>query len=107
MKYGAGADRRAALHCLLPGLNGGNRLDLSEEYGDLFLGAKLMERERVRDIWRTLKRGADPLRHHRRSGDGAITPSSATQDIYVLGVARISTGAAPAPAVLSPRTAVS
>jgi hypothetical protein len=40
---------------LLPGLNGVETcLMLSEEYGDLFGGRKLMERERVRDILRAL-----------------------------------------------------
>ena len=40
---------------LLPELNGVETcLTLSEEYGDLFGGRKLMERERVRDILRML-----------------------------------------------------
>jgi predicted nucleotidyltransferase len=70
---------------LLPGLNGVETcLTLSEEYGDLFWGRKLMERERVQDILRMLNEahiqyaiiGGVALGYH-------ATPR-ATQDIDIL-----------------------
>ena len=70
---------------LLPGLNGVETcLTLSEEYGDLFWGRKLMERDRVKAILRMLNAeriqyaiiGAVALGYH-------ATPR-ATQDIDIL-----------------------
>ena len=70
---------------LLPGLNGVETcLTLSEEYGDLFGGRKLMERERVRDILRTLN---EAQIHYAIIGGVAMGYHSiprATQDIDVL-----------------------
>jgi hypothetical protein len=70
---------------LLPGLNGVETcLMLSEEYGDLFGGRKLMERERVRDILRTLN---EAQIHYAIIGGVAMGYHSiprATQDIDVL-----------------------
>ena len=70
---------------LLPGLNGVETcLTLSEEYGDLFWGRKLMERERVRDILRTLNEAQ--IRYAIIGGVamGYHTIPRATQDIDVL-----------------------
>lgn len=70
---------------LLPGLNGmETSLTLSEVYGDLFWGGKLMEREQVRAILRTLNEadvryaiiGAVALSHY--------AAPRATQDIDLL-----------------------
>jgi hypothetical protein len=70
---------------LLPGLNGVETcLSLSEEYGDLFWGRKLMERERVREILRVLNEGQI---HYAIIGGVAMgyhTIPRATQDIDVL-----------------------
>jgi predicted nucleotidyltransferase len=70
---------------LLPGLNGVETcLTLSEEYGDLFWGRKLMERERVRDILRMLN---EAQIHYAIIGGVAMGFHSiprATQDIDVL-----------------------
>jgi hypothetical protein len=70
---------------LLPGLNGVETcLTLSEEYGDLFWGRKLMERERVRDILRALN---EAQIHYAIIGGVAMGYHSiprATQDIDVL-----------------------
>ena len=70
---------------LLPGLNGVETcLTLSEEYGDLFGGRKLMEQERVRDILRTLN---EAQIHYAIIGGVAMGYHSiprATQDIDVL-----------------------
>ena len=69
----------------LPGLNGVETcLTLSEEYGALFGGRKLMERERVRDILRTLN---EAQIHYAIIGGVAMGYHSiprATQDIDVL-----------------------
>jgi hypothetical protein len=70
---------------LLPGLNGIETcLALSEEYGDLFWGRKLMEHDRVREILRLLN---EAQIHYAIIGGVAMgfhsTPR-ATQDIDVL-----------------------
>jgi hypothetical protein len=70
---------------LLPGLNGVETcLTLSEEYGDLFGGRKLMEQERVRDILRVLNEAQ--IRYAIIGGVamGFHSIPRATQDIDVL-----------------------
>ena len=70
---------------LLPGLNAVETcLTLSEEYGDLFWGRKLMERERVRAILRMLNEAQ--IRYAIIGGVaiGYHTIPRATQDIDVL-----------------------
>jgi len=86
MKHGRGSQiEEQRFSGLLPGLNGVETcLTLSEEYGDLFGGRKLMERERVRDILRTLN---EAQIHYAIIGGVAMGYHSiprATQDIDVL-----------------------
>jgi hypothetical protein len=86
MKHGRGSQiEEQRFTGLLPGLNGVETcLTLSEEYGDLFWGRKLMERERVRDILRTLN---EAQIHYAIIGGVAMGYHSiprATQDIDVL-----------------------
>jgi len=86
MKHGRGSQTEEQRFTgLLPGLNGvETSLTLSEEYGDLFWGRKLMERERVRDILRTLN---EAQIHYAIIGGVAMGYHSiprATQDIDVL-----------------------
>jgi predicted nucleotidyltransferase len=86
MKHGRGSQiEEQRFSGLLPGLNGVETcLTLSEEYGDLFWGRKLMERERVREILRTLN---EAQIHYAIIGGVAMGYHSiprATQDIDVL-----------------------
>jgi hypothetical protein len=86
MTHGRGSQVEAQRFTgLLPGLNGVETcLTLSEEYGDLFGGRKLMERERVRDILRALN---EAQIHYAIIGGVAMgyhTIPRATQDIDVL-----------------------
>ena len=86
MKHGRGSQTEEQRFTgLLPGLNGVETcLTLSEEYGDLFWGRKLMERERVRDILRTLN---EAQIHYAIIGGVAMGYHSiprVTQDIDVL-----------------------
>jgi hypothetical protein len=86
MKHGRGSQIEEQWFTgLLPGLNGVETcLTLSEEYGDLFWGRKLMERERVRDILRALN---EAQIHYAIIGGVAMGYHSiprATQDIDVL-----------------------
>jgi predicted nucleotidyltransferase len=86
MKYGRGRHPIEQRDTgLLPGLNGIETcLTLSEEYGDLFWGRKLMERERIRDILRVLN---EAHIHYAIIGGVAMGFHSiprATQDIDVL-----------------------
>jgi hypothetical protein len=86
MKHGRGSQiEEQRFTGLLPGLNGVETcLTLSEEYGDLFWGRKLMERERVRDILRALN---EAQIHYAIIGGVAMGYHSiprATQDIDVL-----------------------
>jgi hypothetical protein len=70
---------------LLPGLNGVETcLTLSEEYGDLFGGRKLMERERIRDILRALNEAQIPYAIIGGVAMGYHSIPRATQDIDVL-----------------------
>jgi hypothetical protein len=86
MKHGRGSQVEEHRSTgLLPGLNGVETcLTLSEEYGALFWGRKLMERERVRDILRALN---EAQIHYAIIGGVAMGYHSiprATQDIDVL-----------------------
>jgi hypothetical protein len=86
MKHGRGSQTEEQRFTgLLPGLNGVETcLTLSEEYGDLFWGRKLMERERIRDILRALN---EAQIHYAIIGGVAMGYHSiprATQDIDVL-----------------------
>jgi hypothetical protein len=86
MKHGRGSQiEESRFTGLLPGLNGVETcLTLSEEYGDLFGGRKRMERERVRDILRTLNEAQ--IRYAIIGGVamGYHSTPRATQDIDVL-----------------------
>jgi Nucleotidyl transferase AbiEii toxin, Type IV TA system len=86
MQHGRGSQvEESRLTGSLPGLNGVETcLMLSEEYGDLFWGRKLMERERVREILRALN---EAHIHYAIIGGVAMgyhTIPRATQDIDVL-----------------------
>ena len=86
MKHGRGSQvEEQRFTGILPGLNGVETcLTLSEEYGALFWGLKLMERERVRDILRMLN---EAQIHYAIIGGVAMGYHSiprATQDIDVL-----------------------
>src|SRR5262247_1638733 len=86
MKHGRGSQvEEHRVTGLLPGLNGVETcLTLSEEYGDLFWGRKLMEQERVRDILRVLNEAQ--IRYAIIGGVamGYHSIPRATQDIDVL-----------------------
>ena len=86
MKHGLGSQvEERRFTGLLPGLNGVETcLALSEEYGELFWGRKLMEREWVREILRALNEAQIRYAIIGSVAMGYRTVPRATQDIDVL-----------------------